>query len=331
MEPIATHFEVTDPVIGTAQVAAWIYPPQATSADLPAIWSLWFPGGTYSGRGYFDLHVAGEDEKSYSQARTLSSQGIGVITLDHLGTGQSPCTVHGRLLTRERYASLYALLVTHLRERLQAGTLCEQVATIPEEQLWLLGGGHSLGAFLLTALQARFHPFDAVALLGWTQGPCHPEWVRQMQELMQQGFSEHNWYVALDRRVLRPFFYGDPVVVTEDVIAADEAQAVSLPGGLQIPLEAHLRQTWGNEVLASQIACPVYLSFAEEDLTASASQEAQYYSGCRDVTCFILSGATHCANFALGRRQLWEHLAGWIKTQARLHVWPHAWVPTGMQ
>lgn len=315
MEPVATTFTVHDDTIGTAHLAAWIYPPQSSSAHVPTIWGLFLPGSTYAGRGYYDLQVPGCAEDSYSMARYLAQRGIGVVTFDHLGTGASVSDVSGEMLTWHRTASLYEQVVTQLRTRLEHGTLCAGQAPIEPQRLFLLGGGHSLGGFVLTEIEATYHCFDAVAFFGWAQGPRHPR-LRKQDPALRQVMSEQNGYMFInDRSLLHWFLYGDPSTVTDQVIAEDAAQAVAVPAGLFRELLT------GNDLQASQIACPVYLSFGQAiDMCESPRQEPHYYHACQDITCFLLPEAAHCANFSPQRQRLWTHLTAWIQTRAHLHL-----------
>jgi pimeloyl-ACP methyl ester carboxylesterase len=326
LEPLFTTFPVFDEEIGRAEIATWIYPPQpqAHSESRPAIWAFFLPGGSYSGLGYYDLQVPGERPESYSMARTLSEQGIGFITIDNIGTGQSPCRANGFLLTRERCAALYAQYTSQLRARLVEGSLLPGLAPLTEERVFLVGGGHSMGAYLLAALQALFRPFDAIALLGWSPGPViKPSFAEQWKRLMERGLSEQNGYLTGDRTVLRPFLYGDPAVVPDEVIHIDEANAVCSPAGL-ILVPATSEAAQNEEALLAQIRCPLYLGFGEADMPMDPSVEPQYYPNCTDLTRFLLAGAAHCANFAPGRRYLWEHLASWMHAHTHLSRLPFA-------
>lgn len=315
MEPFATTFPVGDDVIGTTHVAAWVYPPLSPSAFLPVIWGFFLPGSTYSGRGYYDLQVPGVAEDSYSMARFLAQRGIGIITFDHLGTGASTCAVSGEMLTWHRTALLYAQIVTQLRERLKHGTLCAGYAPIELERLFLWGAGHSLGGFVLTELEATCHCFDAVAFLGWAQGPRHPR-LRAQDPALRKVMSEQNGYMFLnDRSLLHWFLYGDPSTVTTQVIATDAANAVAVPAGLFRELIT------GNDEQASRIDCPIYLSFGQDiDMCEQPRHEPTYYRASQDITCFLLSKAAHCANFSPYRQTLWEHLTAWVQTRAKMGI-----------
>jgi hypothetical protein len=125
--------------------------------------------------------------------------------------------------------------------------------------------------------------------------------------------NEDNGYMFLnDRSLLHWFLYGEPSTVTDQVIAIDAANAVAVAAGLFRELIT------GNDQEASQVDCPVYLSFGGSiDMCEYPREEPKYYRASSDITCFLLPEAAHCANFSPNRQLLWEHLATWTQDRAR--------------
>lgn len=325
MDPLLTYIDVTDAMLGILPMAVHLYPPALPETTTPSIWSVWLPGATYRGPGYFDAVLSPSDTR-FSMVRWLAEKGIGSLVLDTPGTGDNILSgVHGRLLTRERLTSWYVDLFTQLRHRLAAGTLSAEVPG-PLEDLTLFAGGHSLGGSLLTGVEASFPLFDGIMLLGWCQGPS--SWSDALMEtlLTHEGMTEEHGYFQMQRPLLRPFFYGQGVA--PEVIARDEANAVSLPSGIA-PLDAQGHPAIPNTLLVSQICCPVFLSFGEQDIADNPYAEAQYYGGTHDLTCYVLEGAAHCTTFAPRRHELWDRLAAWMHTQAQSKTIQAAWEHQG--
>jgi len=297
----------------TAHLAVWVFLPQGeVSTNLPSLWCLAIPGASYSGLAYFD-HSA---TPGYSMARYLASQGIGVVVIDNLGTGASPLlTTPGRTLTREILAELYSQIVDLLRLRLIQGTLCSDLAPVSRD-LWIVGVGHSMGGYILSALQALFAPFEATAFLGWTQGPWDEALIETTGHSFKNLSEQHGYYSIHDRSFLRPFFYGEPLLCSQALIKADEEAQTAIPAGLFEGLLAQVARD--IEHYAAKITCPVFLSFgACGDIAKNPREEGKWYAS-SDVTWLLQSQAAHCANFASTRVWLWQHLASWMCNRAEI-------------
>jgi hypothetical protein len=323
-DPVPLHFPVAHELLGQAHIAAWAFAPHHQSDLLPALWLFCLPGGTYRGLAYYDRQVPGFAPYAYSMARHLAGQGIGSVVIDNLGTGESHCAVPGEHLTAELLASVSQQVVQQLRERLVVGTLVSGLAPIQEESLWLAGVGHSMGSFLLTHLQGRFHPLDAVVQLGM---PYQHENVAALMasfgeegtfEQMLAQLRQHAGDTELlqkMREMSRPLFYSREV--PQALIEADERDATAVPLGLFQDVYTEWHQT---AALATQISTPVYLGFGEVELPAPRAEVASY-GAALSITLFVLAKAPHCANFAPNRRLLWDDLAAWVRAKA-VHTRP---------
>ena len=92
------------------------------------------------------------------------------------------------------------------------------------------------------------------------------------------------------------------------MIAADDARASLTPnsyGRLAI-------MPGGVAAEAAAIAAPVYLHFADIDVSPEPHAEPAEYCGSRHVTLTTLAEAAHCHNFASTRLQSWTMLHRWI-------------------
>ena len=121
------------------------------------------PGGTYT-KAYHDLHVPGRAE--YSAAEYLAKTGVIVVTLDHLGTGDSTFPDDGRRVTLEIMAKANAAAAQWLRSAAMRGELDLSLPPLPSVRM--AGFGHSLGGYLLQIQQGEHASFEAVAMAGCT-------------------------------------------------------------------------------------------------------------------------------------------------------------------
>ena len=318
-DPVRLSFDVSLEPVGPVRIAAWAFAPRFSNELLPALWLFCLPGGSYRGLAYFDRQVPGFDPHAYSMARHLAGQGIGLVVIDNLGTGESRCAVSGEHLTAALLASAYESLVQQLRERLVTGTLVSGLAAVPEGSLWLAGVGHSMGAFLLTHLQGRYNVLDAVVELGM---PYQDENVAALrasfgsEELfgaMLEQFGLHaddEEFARQSRSFTRPVFYSQDVPPA--LIAIDEQDATAVPVGLVKDVYTAPREA---AALAAQITVPVYLGFGEAEIPNPRAEVASYL-GAYSITLFILLQAAHCANFAANRRLLWNDIGAWARGKA---------------
>jgi|GEM_PF-1874887 len=320
MFPLPVTFAVILADLGPVEIAAWVFPPQRAAE--PPLWLVCIPGGSYRGLAYYDRQVPGYPPDAYSMARFLAARGIGLVVIDNLGTGASSLVdVDGSRLTRDVYASAYGQLVADLRASLVSGTLVSGLAPVDAERLYLVGVGHSMGGFLAVHTQAAQTCFDALVLLGWPSAAenvsgipgidgdlptLHQEWAKQADR----------GYLALPHALLHPFFYSSSV--PPELVAADSAEAVPIPVGL---LEMMLPGVASDE--AARLSCPLFLGFAEVDVTRTPRRDAAAYEAARSLTLFV-QPSHHCTNFDATRLDLWREVAAWTRARAVLARGPEA-------
>ena len=121
------------------------------------------PGGGMT-RRYFDLP---EDLPGrWSMARHLvDDHGLAVLTLDHLGVGESPPPDDPYTLTPRVVAAVNAHVVADAVAGLRSGRLVDGLGSLELDRV--VGLGHSMGGMLTVHQQARHHSYDAVVLLGF--------------------------------------------------------------------------------------------------------------------------------------------------------------------
>ncbi len=307
MHPTAVEVDVSEavPLTGPQRISAWVFAPDGPSDRVSLLFCL--PGGSYT-KAYWHLEVPGHP--GYSFAEHLAAQGMLVIAVDHLGTGES--TRHARAvdLTPEVVAAANAATFTELADRARGGSLVPGLGPLTLGPT--VGVGHSMGAMLAVFQQSLHRSFDAIALLGYgTVGPIMSfedgTPLPSLESIMaagREGLLDD--LPPLDRTSIRHHFYWDDV--PPEVIAADDLTITSVPGvtGMLsiVPFIASDH--------ARRVQCPVFIGLGERDSTPDHHDEPRAYASSSDVTLFILGRSAHCHNTAGTRHELWDRLARWI-------------------
>jgi pimeloyl-ACP methyl ester carboxylesterase len=326
IDPVRTSFEVVVTLAqGTpretthkASIAGWVFVPQIVAEEgAVSLWYLGIPGATYRGLSYFDCQVEGYPADAFSIARFLASQGIGLVVIDTLGTGESEIEANGELITRFVTAEANAQVLSQIRERLLAGMLVPELDAVPEDALFLGGFGHSMGAFQLTQLalllQERGAPLDAAIFAGW--GHSMPDYARVGIDAkgLIAVLTEQNGYYVIPRPLLRVMFYGPRPSVPAKLIEIDERDATVFPKGLLD--EGLIPGIVAQE--AGHLQCPVLTVLASYDFFPSAQQQGVFYRSTRLFTAFTQAHAAHC-NFEDSRHEYWRAIVGWTRMVAAL-------------
>lgn len=254
-------------------------------------------GGTYS-RWYWDAQIEGWP--GYSFVDHCMARGKAVLTLDALGMGNSSQPIREDLLTVHDGAQAHHLALAAVLGRLDAG---EWGADFAGRARRITGIGHSMGGMLTIVQQGQWASFDQVAILGFTNiGLAMSDAVRADLNMRVAGSG----YGAANRATMRGYFHAADV--PDAVIAADDAQASTTPnsyGRLAI-------LPGGVAAEAAAITAPVYLHFADIDVSPDPHAEPGGYGASRHVTLTILANAAHCHNFASTRQHSWTLLDQWI-------------------
>jgi pimeloyl-ACP methyl ester carboxylesterase len=319
MEASTVTIDVTEHVPlgdGPHHVVASVYPPASVGDAVDVLFCL--PGGTYT-RAYWHLEVPGF--AGYSFAEHLAADGFLVVTVDHLGTGDSSRHSRAVDLTPALVAQANAAAFDVIVQRVAAGTLVPGLGAL--DVRLKLAVGHSMGAMLAIFQQSLFGSFDAIAPLGYgTIGPIiqhSPEIggdgvsLPTMESIMSAAATGGFDAMPLADRTapeLRHHFYWDDVPA--EVIAADDLTNTAIPGvcGLLsvVPFIASDH--------AGRITCPVFIGLGERDSTPDHHDEARAYRASNDVTLFLLPRSAHCHNSAGTRHLLWDRLASWARSIA---------------
>jgi len=319
--PITVDVSASVATGGRHELAATVFLPDVLDGRPAVLFCA--HGGTYT-RRYWDFESA--TNQSYSFGRHLAGHGKIVVAWDALGTGDSSATVDPWRTTSVENAHAAHLLVNAVSDGLADGTLAGRLG--PQPSLSAIGVGHSLGGMTVVRQQGRFHSYDAVCVLGWTNldHPLSP-YIRQREPEAQAALealcARHPPEEAEQRlqtlrglpqmrmsdeyrEAQRAFFYADDV--PEEVIAVDRSQARWRGGAMwlssRIPGIVHAD--------AARIRQPVLLGYGERDLSSDPSREPDFYRQSPEVSLHLLRGSAHCHNFASTRTQQWERIAQWV-------------------
>jgi pimeloyl-ACP methyl ester carboxylesterase len=264
------------------------------------------PGGTYD-RSYWDLQVPGYG--TYSFADYAIERRWMVLLLDNFGTGASSRPDDGTKLTVEMMADAVAQAATTLLARLKEGSV-EDVPALPHLQM--IAAGHSLGGQILATAQAKHCSFSRVALLGSSfLGNAElgtEEASREAAAASLLAMSGNTWetgFLHVPRTLLRQQFHAPDV--PDSVLRAEE------PGQTVLPREAGIAAIVPSLLgpVAGNVRVPVFLAYADRDMSPDPRAEAANFTGSRDVTLFLLPGSAHCHNAAATRTVLWNRLLAW--------------------
>jgi pimeloyl-ACP methyl ester carboxylesterase len=263
------------------------------------------PGGTYD-RSYWDLQVPGHS--TYSFAEYAIARRWIVLLMDNLGTGASSRPDDGTSLTVEMMADAVAQTATMLLAWLREGSV-DGVPALPD--LPMIGAGHSLGGQILATAQAKHGPFGRVALLGSSflgNAELGVEASREAAAASLRAMSEDTWesgFLDVSRTLLRQQFHAPDVPAA--VLRAEE------PGHTVLPREAGVAAIAPALLgpVTANVRVPVFLAYADRDMSPDPRGEAANFTGSKDVTLFLLPGSAHCHNAATTRLVFWNRLLAW--------------------
>lgn len=298
---------------GVEGLVATVVAPAGGALDPSADLVVCLPGGGMT-RRYFDLRTP-SGGTGYSMARHLAATGRVVAALDHPGVGDSDRPLDGYLLDPGTVADVDGVAVAALVRRLADGTVADDLGPVVPGRV--VGCGHSMGGLLAVHLQARRHPFDALALLGFS-GAGLPAALTE-REAAFAGDREGAAAALVDlvrERFGRPASEGatgtSPFLVAVDV--PDEAlAAIASSAGTQLNLCGLWSMIPG--VSAPELAAvevPTFLGVGEHDITGEPRLVPSHLTGCRDLTLFVCPTCGHNHNVAPTRTLLWDRLARWL-------------------
>jgi pimeloyl-ACP methyl ester carboxylesterase len=264
-------------------------------------------------RRYFDLRVPPE-HGNFSMARHLAAHGWLVVTVDHLGVGESSRPYDGFALTPRVVADVNAFVIDRVLARLRAGELAEGLG--PVRSPVSIGVGHSAGASLTVFQQARHRTHVALALLGFSGRGLRSHLTEPELALADDPAALHRDAASLaaarfgsplpmQRRGSSDFLVGAPMPEpVHEALVACRTNMLALVGLCSmVP---------GNAApeLAS-IDVPVFLAVGSRDIAGASHEIPAQLPSSPDITLFVLDDAGHNHNVAPTREALWQRLSSW--------------------
>ena len=298
--------------------AATVYLPETLHGTPTALVCL--AGGNMN-RRYFDLQVDGDD--SFSFAAQMTARGFLVVTIDHLGLGDSSRPADGFALTPDVLARANAHAAAELLSRLREGRLAADVPALPT--LRSLGVGHSMGAMLTTLQQAQFAQHAGIALLGFsTRGlpKFVPEDVRALAAdvpAVRARLVEfaRRMFVVPYPRIQAPAGRNTELFGSA---AADPRGVAALKAATDclLPVPAFLSMIPGNVAPeAARIDVPVLLGLGERDMAGPPEEAPRAFAASPAVRLEVLPGAGHSHVLFASRVGLIDRLAEWASSIAQ--------------
>src|SRR5262249_23252400 len=141
ISPATVEIDVGDmvPLAGPHRLSTWVFPPREPGERVPLLFCL--PGGSYT-KAYW--HLEGPGHPRYSFAEHLAAQGMLVVAVDHLGTGESTPVARAIDLTPDVVAAANAAAFIEVIMRAEAGSLVSGLGPVAVGPT--VGVGHSMGA-----------------------------------------------------------------------------------------------------------------------------------------------------------------------------------------
>ncbi len=296
---------------------AYLPPPDGLTARQTVVFAM--PGGGYS-RGYYDMEFLGHADTA--RPSTTSTRGLIVVSIDHLGVGDSTPEVAAAVRI-EDIAAANDTAVREISQRLRTGDAAPGYP--PVDVGACIGMGQSMGGGVAVIMAGRHQTFDAVAVLGYSaihtvlplpraEDASYVKNFEYSRDDAPETFSVEAASATIPE-FLYPFFYED---VPADIVAADTAGGYPLRdtapafGSKSIPpcVVAMLSPGYISAEAAA-LNVPVFIGAGERDVTPNPHQEPSAYSASSDITMFVCERMAHMHNFASTRKALWDRLAHW--------------------
>lgn len=291
---------------------------QLTAEQLPNRVLFCKPGGAMN-RHYFNL--VAEQDYTHSFAHFMASRNLIVVTIDHLGIGESSVPEDGYQLTLEVLTAANHSAVQQLLSALAVGEICEGLPALTEFKT--VGIGHSMGAMLSVVQQQRHNSYDALVLLGFCNRGM-PDILSDEQKtytddaestrrdavyLTQQYFPEPYVHSTRDRGTVKGKSGKSSVSdIAKQAVAKTEAPLLAVGGMMSL-----IPGSIGPEM--RQIQLPVFLGIGDKDLIESPHTVPAEFPACNDISLMVLEQTGHNHFLYETCHRLFERLYYWICVQ----------------
>jgi len=317
VEPVRVEVDVSEVgPPGSATVVADLFLPPGRGGDDPLTLVVCLPGGGMN-RRYFDLPELLPGR--WSMARVLVERfGLAVLTVDHLGVGESPPPDDASALTPRVLARVNAHVVAEVVARLRAGAAPGGAGPVPVARV--VGTGHSMGGLLVVHQQAGHASYDAAVLLGFG-GAGLPEHLGP-DELRFEGD-----YEALEAALpaLVEARFGRPLVPSTTT-SSDALNPGAVSGGRDLLVHAtgDLLALAGlasmvpgaADAALARVEVPVLLAAGEADIVHGFDELPDRLLAAPSVSSYVLAGSGHNHVIAAEREALFAEVGRWITALA---------------
>jgi len=295
-------------------IAADIFVPQALREPPVVLFCL--PGGGMN-RGYFDLRGEG----GFSFTDYMVARGYIVVTMDHLGVGESSRPRDGFELTPDILARANALAMDQLRRELVSGAYC----AAPLARLSSVGVGHSMGAMLTAIQQAQYPSHRALAVLGFgTAGLAAALSPEELQFAGDPAGTRANLVRLTRARGSDPYpqvqrsnqsreLFAGSTADPRGVEALKAARATLL---LTAGVFSMIPGSVGPE--CARVCVPVFLAVGDRDMAGPPHALPAAFSGSSDVTLVVLEATGHAHFIFPSREHLFARFADWCEAVLRV-------------
>src|SRR5258708_24709147 len=267
-----------------SRVVAHCFPPDPSAAATMAtpVW-IFAVHGAGEDWTYYDKVIPGHEDEQYSFAAFMAERGVGTVTIDALGRGDSIFPFHGSELTLETIATGHHEAAQEIRSRLLRGTVMSQLP--PQDGLFFCGLGHSCWGAGVIVQQGSFATFDAIVVLSMPSDDFrYPG--DGLSALNAAIHTNEQGMVYIPRR---------PEASINGAFTPSTPQDIrdAFPPGKPYP-PSHLGNMKNGTLApyAERITCPVLSGFGEVDLAGSPLREQNRF-GSSDTTSYVQFDCYH--------------------------------------
>jgi len=301
---------------GCHKIAVQVFWGDVESKRLPNLVLFCQPGGAMN-RHYFSLLA--EEDYSHSFAHYMAASNKIVVTMDHLGVGESSVPTDGFGLTLEVLAAANHAAVVQTCALLFEGNISDTLPALAH--IKPIGIGHSMGAMLTVVQQERHKSYKSLILLGFSNQGL-PDMLtdeekfyidnaektrRNARKLAEQYFSEP--YVGEKKRELPPGASKNNSIsdIAKQAVAKTKAPLLAV-GGMMSLIPGSIRPEMES------ITVPIFLGLGDRDLIKNPHAVPAEFPECSELALLVLRDTGHNHFLCETRFLLFERIAYWIES-----------------
>ena len=314
------QMDVSDhvPLGGAHSVAVEIFWPSEFSTKQPPEQVLFCKPGGAMNRHYFSL--VAEQDYTHSFAHYMVARNRIVVSVDHLGVGESSIPADGYELTLEVLTAANHAAVHQTLKALANGEISEELPALAD--LSSIGVGHSMGAMLTVVQQHRHSSYEGLILLGF----CN----RGIPDILndeQKAYIDDSESVRRDAVSLTRQYFPEPYVhntrdrgavsgkpnkssvsdIAKQAVAKTEAPLLAVGGMMSL-----IPGSIGPEMKNIQV--PVFLGIGDRDLIESPHTVPAEFPACKDISLMVLPQTGHNHFLYPNCESFFARMHGWLNS-----------------